>query len=103
MVDVQLAGALVEGVHRLVVPVVADQELGLYENLVARNAGVAKGMPDPALVAVGCSGVDVPVAELERGGDRGAGLLGRCLEDAQTEGRHLDAVVQRQGLDHGSF
>ena len=52
------------------------------------------GLADLPLVAVGGRGVDVAVAGIERGRDRATGLVGRRLEDAQADRRHLDAVVQ---------
>jgi hypothetical protein len=75
-------------------------DLGLDEDLFARDAGVAQGLADLGLVAVGGGGVDVPVAEFERGLHGGDGLLGRGLEDAESEGGHLDAVVEGEGLHH---
>ena len=54
-------------------------------------------LADLALVAVGGGGVDVPVAGAQRRLDRGDGLVGRGLEDAEPEGRDLDAVVQGEG------
>jgi hypothetical protein len=36
----------------------------------------------------------VAVAAVERGRDRAARLVGRCLEDAEADWWHLDAVVQ---------
>ena len=41
-------------------------------------------------------GVDEPVARRDRRFDGADGLLGRALEDAEPERRHLDAVVQRE-------
>ena len=94
LVDAELAGALVEGVQRLVIAVVADPDLGLQEDSRAADLGRVHRFADLALVAVGGGGVDVAVAGVERGGDRAARLVGRCLEDAEADRRHLDAVVQ---------
>ena len=71
LLDAELAGGLVEGVQGLVVAVVADPDLGLDEHLGAVEARAADAFADLALVAVGRGGVDVPVADLERGLDRG--------------------------------
>jgi hypothetical protein len=50
---------------------------------------------DGFLVAVGGGGVDGPVAGGEGVGDDLLGLLVGDLEHAETEDRHLDAVVER--------
>ena len=63
-VDAELAGGLVERVQRRVVPVVADPDLGLDEDLVASQPGLADRLADLTLVAVRGGGVDVPVADL---------------------------------------
>jgi hypothetical protein len=98
LVDAELAGTLVEGVQRLVVAVVADPDLRLQEHLLARDARVAEGFADLALVAIGGRSVDVAVADVEGGSDGSTGLFGRRLEDAEAEGGHPDTVVQLQGL-----
>jgi hypothetical protein len=46
----------------------------------------------------GRGGVEVPVPGGEGAGDGLLGLPGRDLEHAEAEDRHLDAVVQRDGL-----
>ncbi len=97
LVDVELAGRLRECVERLVEAVVAHPNLRLDEDLVARNARAADALADPALVSVRGGGVDVAVAGLERGDNRGRRLIGWGLEDAEAEGRHADAVVQGGG------
>ena len=96
LVDAELAGALVEPVQSFVVAVVADPDLRLDEHLVPIESGGVDGLTDLALVAVGGSGVDVPVAGAQRRLDRGAGLLRRGLEHPEPEGGHLHAVVQLQ-------
>ena len=97
VVDAEPAQAGLEADLRGVVAVVADPQLGGDEDLVAVDAGAADALADLALVVVGGGGVDQPVAVAQRGLDGGGGLLGRALEDAQAEGGHRDAVVQRQG------
>lgn len=99
-VDAELCGALLEAVQGLVVAVVADPDLRLDEDLVARHTGVAQCLADLTFVAIGGGSVDVPVAEVERGLDSGLGLVGRGLEDTEAEGGHLDAVVEGEGLHH---
>ena len=98
LLDAELASALVEAVQRLVVPVVADPDLGLDEDLGAVDAGLGDGLADLALVAVRGGGVDVPVAGRQRGLDGRTGLLGRGLEYAQADGGDLYAVVQQYPL-----
>jgi hypothetical protein len=51
LVDAELAGALVEGVERLVVAVVADPHLGLDEHVGTVDAGSTNGVTDAAFVA----------------------------------------------------
>jgi hypothetical protein len=52
LVDAKLAGALVEGVQRGVVAVVADPDLRLDEDVIAGDARAADALADFALVAV---------------------------------------------------
>jgi hypothetical protein len=52
--------------------------------------------PGFAVVPVCRSGVDVAVAGLQRGLDRGNGLLRRGLIDPEAECRHGHAVVQSE-------
>src|SRR3954468_19790339 len=99
LLDAELGCALLEPVQRLVVAVVGDPDLGLQEYLGAVEARGAHRVADLALVAVGGGRVDQAVAVAQRGLDGGGGLLGRALEDAEAESRHLDAVVQLQGRD----
>jgi hypothetical protein len=94
LVDAELAGALVEGVQRLVTSVVADPDLGLQEDRRTTAFRRVHRFADLALVAV-CGGrVNVAVAGVERGRYRAARLVRRCLEDAEADRGHLDAVVQ---------
>lgn len=60
LLDAELAGALVEGVQRLVVAVVADPDLRLDEDLVAGETEAADRLADLALVAVGGGGSGWP-------------------------------------------
>lgn len=84
----------------LFVAVVADPDFSLQEDGGPVQGGRADGLADPALVAVSRGGVDMAVARLQGGGHCLAGLRWRCLEDAEPEGRYLDAVVQCDGF-HG--
>ena len=86
-----------EGGPRVGLAGVLDPQLGGDEQLVAGMPLLAHGPADRLLVAVGGGGVDVPVADLERRGDRLLGLLRGDLVDAEAEDRHLDAVVEGHG------
>lgn len=98
LVDAELAGALLTAVECLVVAVVADPDLGLEKDLRPVQAGAVNGLADLAFVAVGGGGVDVAVPGAQGDGDGVSGLLGGSLEDAETECRHLDAVVEGYGF-----
>ena len=87
LLDAELPGALLEGVQRLVVSVVADPDLGLQEHLRRSSLGAVDRLADLALVAVGRRGVDVPVPGAERGADGISGLVWGRLEDAEARGR----------------
>ena len=87
----------------LLKPVVADPQLRRDEHLEAVDAGASDALADLVLVAVGSRDVDQAVPARDRRFDSGGGLLGRALEDAEAENRHLDAVVQgdrRRGGRH---
>lgn len=103
LVEAELARALVEGVQGLVVAVVGDPHLRLDEDLRAVEAGATQKptqrLAHLALVAVGRSGVDVPVTGGQRRLDGRNRLVRVRLEDAEPEGRHLDAVVEMQHGD----
>ncbi len=66
-IDAQLAGALVEGVQRLVVALVGDPDLRLDEDLRAVEPRAADRLSGLSLVAVRRRSVDVPVADGQRG------------------------------------
>jgi hypothetical protein len=97
LIDAKLAGALLKRVQRGVVAVVADPDLRLKEHVIAGDARAADAFAHLLLVEVGRRGVDEAVAVAQCRLDCGGGLLGRGLKDAQAEGGHRDAVVQRQG------
>jgi hypothetical protein len=78
---------------------VLDPELGGDEQLLAADAAALDGASDGFLVGVGRGGVDQAVPCGPGIGDDLLGLLGRYAEDAEAEQRHLDAVIQRDGLD----
>ena len=61
---------------------------------MAPDAGGANALADLALIAVGRGGVDMAIAEAQSLLDRGGGGVGRGLEDAKPDRRHLDAVVE---------
>src|SRR5699024_8985392 len=87
----------VTGVQTCALPIlVADPELRLQEHLGTVQARGAQTLPHLPFVAVGGGGVDVPVPGLESGGHGAARVLWGGLEDAQTDGRDGDGVVQSE-------
>ncbi|MCY1303969.1 hypothetical protein D9M70_537010 [compost metagenome] len=64
------------------------------EQFFARDSGGGNSGTDTGFVAVGRGGVDVPVAGLECVFDDPLGFLRRDLEDAETQLRDADAVIQ---------
>ena len=79
------------GLHRRVRS--SGIELGRDEHLIAGQAALAQRPADALLVAVGLSGIDMSVAELERPahGVHALGPVGH-LPHAQSEQRHLIAI-----------
>jgi hypothetical protein len=94
LVDAELAGALVEGVQRLVKSVVADPDLGLQEDRRTATLRRVHRFANLALVTVRGGRVNVAVAGVERSRNRAARLVRRRLEDAESDRGHLDAVIQ---------
>ena len=94
LVDAELARALLETVQSFVIPVVADPDLGLQEDLRPADVRVANSLADLALVAVGRGGVDEAIARIDCRPDCIARLIRRRLENAETKRGHLDAVVE---------
>jgi hypothetical protein len=75
---------------------------GSSEEFLARDTAVLDGAADGLLVAVGGGGVQGAVTGCQGIGDGMLGLLRRDLEDAETEDRRLDVVVEgdgRAGMD----
>src|SRR4051794_22568051 len=120
LVDTDLPGALLEPVQRGVVAVVADPDLRLDEDLLARNPGATDAFADLTLIRVRGGSVDEPVAGCDGGFGRryrfgrwGCGLGAGCegglhrryrfgrwtLKDAEAKGGQLDAIVQRNAWD----
>ena len=93
-VDAELPGALVEGAQRRVLAVVGDPDLRLDEHLGADESAAPDTLADLALVGVGRRGVDETVPGGDRGLDGADRLLRGALEDAESQGRDLDPVVQ---------
>jgi hypothetical protein len=98
VVDAEPPQAAVEA-DECLVAVVADPELGDHEDLAAVDLGAPDPLADLALVAIGGGRVDEGIAARDRSLDRVRRFLRRALEDAEPEGGHLDAVVQRQSRD----
>ena len=83
--DAELAGALLEGVQRLVVSVVADPNLGLQEDLRSVQIRGVHRLGDLALVAVGRRRVDVAIAVAQGDSDGVASFVKWRLVHAETE------------------
>lgn len=77
LVDAELACALVERVQRLVVPVVADPDPRLDEDLIPGEPGLADRVAHAALVRIRGRGVDQPVPGRKSRGDGLFRLVGR--------------------------
>ncbi len=92
---------LLERVHGVIVRVEGVVELAGHEDVFAVQTRLANGLADALLVAVHLRGVDVAVADLEGLQRRILRLGRRNLEDAETELRNLDAVVQCDGGHSG--
>ena len=74
LVDAEPAGALLEAVQRLLIPIVTDPDLGLQEDLRSVQGGTVDGLTDLPFVAVGRCGVDIAVPAVECGPDSVAGF-----------------------------
>jgi hypothetical protein len=99
VVEPELLEREVHGVDDGLRPLVAVPQLGRDEQLVARDAGFLDRAADALLVAVGGSGVDVPVSDLERVADDALSSVRIDEEDAEAELRDAVAVIE---LDRGN-
>ena len=97
--EAEALGAVREGLSCLILAVPALVELRRDEDLVAVHAARSDPAPDPGLVPIVLGGVDQPVTVPERGGHDLLGLLLPHRRRAEPEGRHLDAVRERDGGD----
>jgi hypothetical protein len=95
VVNPQPSQALLERDDRIPIP---GKELGGDEDLVARHATREQAAADALLIAVGLSGVDVPVPELESPahGVDALSPVGR-LPDPEPEEWELVAIVEEEG------
>ena len=101
LVDAQLARALFKAVQRFVIAEIVDPDLGLDEDLGARQTRAGDRLADAALIAIGGGGIDVAISDPQRFGDRRPCLVGRGLEHAIAERRHFNAIVEgKQGDGH---
>ena len=89
------------GGQRLVVPLVGVPALGRDEDVLPVQAGLGDRLADRALVAVRRRGVDMAVADLERGRDGGPGLVLGHQEDAEADLRDLRAVAEAEVWNGG--
>ena len=78
-------------------PVVVHPDLGGQEDLLARHAGLGHATTHVGLVAIDLRGVDVAVAQLQRGPGHAGGVLGRHAEHAQAQRGNL-APSRPRGL-----
>ena len=101
--DAELADALLEGVQRLVVSVVADPNLGLQEDLRSVQIRGVHRLGDLALVAVGRRRVDVAIAVAKGDSDGVGGFVKWRLVHAETEPRHLDPIIEGDGFHLSTF
>ena len=101
VIETQSRQAGVKRFERGLVTLVIVPELGRHKDLVARDAAAPDRVTHVAFVSVDARGVDMAVARLERGFHRRARFLSRAgFENAQTEARNHDAVVEGQCLFH---
>src|SRR5699024_2909364 len=70
------------------------------EDLRPLQAGLPDALADLTLVEVGGGSIDQPVTDPQGFADRCSGLLRWGLEDAETQCRHLHAVVQCDVCTH---
>jgi hypothetical protein len=89
-VDAEVLQALVDGVCEVIGAQKFVRYLSGQKDLAARHAGSAHAFSDAALGAVFPSRVDVPIAELERGGDDLAAIAQR--RGAEADGGDFGAV-----------
>jgi hypothetical protein len=94
IIEAKALERLLEGSLGAVLAAVLDPQLGGDKQLVPSDAADGDGPADGRFVPVRLGGVEVAVADGEGVGDRLLGLIGRDLEDAEPQDRHLDAVVQ---------
>src|SRR6185312_13606499 len=85
VLDPEPLRARIERLQCRVVALVVVPQLRGDEDVLARDAAVADRGADIGLVAVDARGVDVAIAEPQRGGDRGATVLRRGLPDAEAD------------------
>ena len=89
-IDAQVLKALVDRTREVIGAQIFVRHLGGQENLVAPHAGRADALADAALGAVFPGGVDMAIAELQRGGDDLAAIAERGR--AESDRRYLGAV-----------
>lgn len=94
LLNAQFLGALFETVQGLVKAVIVDPNLGLDEDLIARNARAANALAHFTFIAIGGCGIDVTITDAQ-GFLHGIGcLVRRGLKHAKTDCRYLDTVVE---------
>jgi hypothetical protein len=99
VIHLELVEAGLERPRRGVIAMVGVEALRRDEELGAVQPRRADGLADLRLVAVGLGGVDVAVADLDRGQDVPGRLLRRDLEDADAELGDGDVVGEGDAGD----
>ena len=94
-IDAQILEALIDRTREVIGAQIFVRHLGGQENLVAPQAGRADPLADAALGAVFPGGVDVAIAELQRGGDDLAAIAER--RRAESDRRYLGAMRGQSG------
>ena len=76
-------------------------ELARHEHVGAVDSGVADTLPDLALIAVHLRGVDVAIADVQRGPDGLGGVIGVDLVHAEAQLWDARAVVELDAWETG--
>ena len=95
VVGLQLPQTAGEGL--LLVADAPGRDLGGQENLLPVEPGIPQGLADPGLVAVAVSGVDVPVAALDRCAHGGGHVVTSDVPRAEPDDRQLVPAADVDG------
>ena len=98
IVDAEVGEALVDRAREIGGAQVFVRDLGAEENVVARHAGRAHAFADAAFAAVFPRGVDVAIAELERGRDDLAANVGCRRRGSTCRARSRECSRHRRAM-----